>query len=220
MNTNKLFTFALSLFLLAGCMPDSFTKFKENPPAKKTTSGGTTGSSSSSLSSSSGTTVVNTVWTEFAYKQTDNDEIIIKVLDATGFSAGQMVYSSKEIYQPVAYTGKGFATVSQVDTTNKLIVLTVNGTPAVYGSYFEANDYINACNSGYNGCGVGTTSATQVVDVWFNLDSTGFNRAPSEITNGIGTITYLAPDLPPGIRIDATTGVIYAPAPPFTVPEL
>ncbi|PJB52958.1 MAG: hypothetical protein CO099_09805, partial [Bdellovibrio sp. CG_4_9_14_3_um_filter_39_7] len=150
MNTNKLFTFALSLFLLAGCMPDSFTKFKENPPAKKTTSGGTTGSSSSSSSSSSGTTVVNTVWTEFAYKQTDNDEIIIKVLDATGFSAGQMVYSSKEIYQPVAYTGKGFATVSQVDTTNKLIVLTVNGTPAVYGSYFEANDYINACNSGYN----------------------------------------------------------------------
>lgn len=223
MNAKKLLFLVSSLFLLVGCMPDSFTKFKENPPAKKTTSGGTSSSSSSSSGSSSSsssggpTNVVS--WTQYEYLQANGDEIIIKVTNPTGFNTGQTIWSSSDIYQAAApFTGKGRATITQVDPANNLIVASV--VSATSGSFFEPGDYIDNCATGYGGCTVGTSNASPVEDVYFNLDSSGFTRAPTISYTGTGTIDYYATDLPPGIRIDSSTGTIYSPAPPFAVPEL
>ncbi|GAB4016353.1 MAG: hypothetical protein Fur0010_16080 [Bdellovibrio sp.] len=222
MNAKKLLFLVSSLLLMVGCMPDSFTKFKENPPAKKTTSGGTSssssGSSSSSSSSSGGAANVIT-WTQYDYLQANGDEIIIKVTNSTGFNTGQTIWSSSNAYQAsTPYTGKGRATITQVDPSNKLIVASV--VSATSGSFFEAGDYIDNCATGYGGCSVGTSNASPVEDVYFNLDSTGFTRAPTVSYTGTGTVDYYSTDLPIGIRIDSSTGTIYSPAPPFAVPEI
>ncbi|GAB4417525.1 MAG: hypothetical protein OHK0056_26510 [Bacteriovoracaceae bacterium] len=91
---------------------------------------------------------------------------------------------------------------------------------ATSGSFFEAGDYIDNCATGYGGCSVGTSNASPVEDVYFNLDSTGFTRAPTVSYTGTGTVDYYSTDLPIGIRIDSSTGTIYSPAPPFAVPEI
>ena len=144
---NLIVTFFLSLtMVLTGCMPDSFTKFKEEPPAKKNTSssGGSSGGSGGSGGSGTTSTSVDGGYVP----QSAGQEWLLRLKDTgniSSYSVGDKISASTTQIASSA-TQVGVAEVLNVDTTNAILKVQILSTGP--GQLFEDGYYIDNCDDG------------------------------------------------------------------------
>jgi hypothetical protein len=210
-------------------MPDSLTKFKENPPAKKVISGGSSGGGSGD-----GGEVIDPV-VEFFYPQWSTYEngilgaskkyAVLEVESAQGFSPSTVIKSSSEMDFGGLVTFKGTADVQNVnyDPTSSpainQIVVEIDAT--VDGNYFEAGDFVALYNAGTL-----SSPATRIKGVSYiypaKLDirpTVTFDNVPL-VLPATGVTFSIAPTLPLGVAFNTTTGRMWGPVAPFTLPAV
>jgi len=113
MKTRNLTLLTFLLLLLTSCMPDSFTKFKEDPPKKESAGGATTagGSDGTTAGSTTGSTTGTTTGGEeeetedvqyeiksVGFYQSEGDILVFEVADGADFSLDDVINVSNDLF--------------------------------------------------------------------------------------------------------------------------
>lgn len=163
-------------------MPDSFTKFKEDPPSKRSASGGESGEVST-------TPTPTPVPSDLIYEidevflfQSQGDYWLFEVADADGFEIGDTLFASKQIV-----SGSGYELGTLVDIRNtgggvsgnsRVFLVRLDGAGMIdfdnLGFYdtdilseedvnlFNIGTLLDNCGAGYGACAVGSSALTQI----------------------------------------------------------
>jgi hypothetical protein len=116
MRTRNITLLTLLVLLATSCMPDSFTKFKEEAPSKKSASGGTSGSSSTPTPTPTPVVSTDVVYeiTSVEFYQSQGDTYLFSVLDGTGYSVGDQVNLSEELFYSSTLTYNYVGTITAI----------------------------------------------------------------------------------------------------------
>lgn len=114
--TISLLTF-VTLLLATSCMPDSFTKFKEDPPSKKSASGGSAGEVATPTPTPTpvSSDVVYTV-DSVEFYQSEGDTYIFAISDGTNFSVGDTVNFSSTLFRDSVNSYDFAGTITAINT--------------------------------------------------------------------------------------------------------
>lgn len=149
-------------------MPDSFTKFKEEPPKKTSSSGGSTEDSTDPTATPvpEVSDVVFSIST-FDIFQSSNDTIFFSVSDATDFRVDDVVNVSTVAIGPGVNDLGRVVSVNTVEgDDDDVIAVVLSGTGIVGPNNYVQKDYfVDNCATGYNTCSVGSAAAAMVTSV-------------------------------------------------------
>lgn len=148
-------------------MPDSFTKFKEEPPKKTSSSGGS--SSGGSTDPDEGEPEVSDVVysiASFDVFQSTNDTLFFSVSDSDGFRVGDSINVSSVAIGPGVNDVGLVTSISSVPEGDDFIAVSLSGTGIVGpNTYIEKDYFIDSCATGYSSCAVGSVGAAVITSV-------------------------------------------------------
>jgi hypothetical protein len=192
-------------------MPDSFTKFKEDPPSKKVSSGGSSGSSGTESPTPTATPTATPTPTDVVYEvtsvdfyQSEGDTYVFDVLNGEGFNVGDTVnfsiplfYSNTETYN---YVGTIIAINSDADGET-IFAVKLDGAPEVGGAPvdFDYDGNFPGYDTNYSS---DAAISYKFIDEGYYVDncSTGFGTcalgtAATSIVN-ITPVLFIDPNVP------------------------
>lgn len=174
MKTRNLLLFTCLTLLLTSCMPDSFTKFKEEPPSKKSASGGSAGSGGSGSGGSTTGAEADTSDIVFEVDSVDvfqeSGDVIVFQINSEDFNIGDTINVSETALGPGV---DNIGTVTAINKNNdtdetRWLAVTLNGSGVVGPEYYvKEGFFIDNCSFGYNidgstTCAPGSTAASNV----------------------------------------------------------
>ncbi|MAF78342.1 MAG: hypothetical protein CME60_09275 [Halobacteriovoraceae bacterium] len=175
MRTKNLVLFTLlSLLLASSCMPDSFTKFKEEEPKTSIETDG--GSTEEEEEPEDVNDIVYTI-DSIRIFQESGDIVFFEVPNADNFRVGDSVNVSDDIIGIGAIndvgTVQGIFDNSDGSDERYVLVINLDGTAVIGPStYLASGKFIDNCVAGYGMCAAGSTGAAIVdSDVIFYIKS-------------------------------------------------
>ena len=109
MNSKNLTLLIFLVILLTSCLPDSFTKFKEDPPSKDAITGGASGGQGGGTSSNSSD--IRYTVSEVEFYQSKSDIYVFSVADGSGFNVGDTVNFSVSLFPSSTETFNSVGTI-------------------------------------------------------------------------------------------------------------
>ncbi|MCR9203024.1 MAG: Ig domain-containing protein [Halobacteriovoraceae bacterium] len=211
MRTRNLSLLTLLVFLLTSCMPDSFTKFKEDPPSKKVSSGGSSGSSGTETPEPTATPTATPTPTDVVYEvtsvdfyQSKGDTYIFDVLNGEGFNVGDTVNFSIPLFYSNTETYNFVGTIITIngDTDGETIfAVKLDGAPEVGGAPvdFDYDGNFAGYDTNYSS---DAAISYKFIDEGYYIDNcaTGFGTcalgtAATSIVN-FSPVLYIDPNVP------------------------
>ena len=192
-------------------MPDSFTKFKEDPPSKKVSSGGSSGSSGSEEATPTPTPTATPTPTDVVYEvtsvefyQSQGDTYVFDVLNGDGFNVGDTVNFSVPLFFSNTETYNYVGTITNInsdDDGETIFAVKLDGSPEVGGAsiVFDYDGNFAGYDTSY-----ASDSAVgyKFIDAGHYIDncSTGYGTcalgtAATSIVNA-EPVLYVDPDVP------------------------
>lgn len=191
-------------------MPDSFTKFKEEAPSKKSASGGSSGASSTPTPTPTPVVSTDVVYeiTSVEFYQSQGDTYLFSVLDGTGYSVGDQVNLSEQLFysSTLTYNYVGTVTAIHKETTatsddERIIAVKLDGAIEIGGAPIDF-DY----DGNFAGFDASYASDTAIglrfIDEGFYIDncSTGYGTCAlgtfSVSVVGSKPVLYISPNIP------------------------
>ena len=210
MRTRNITLLTLLVLLATSCMPDSFTKFKEEAPSKKSASGGSSGASSTPTPTPTPVVSTDVVYeiTSVEFYQSQGDTYLFSVLDGTGYSVGDQVNLSEQLFysSTLTYNYVGTVTAIHKETTatsddERIIAVKLDGAIEIGGAPIDF-DY----DGNFAGFDASYASDTAIglrfIDEGFYIDncSTGYGTCAlgtfSVSVVGSKPVLYISPNIP------------------------